>query len=133
MVELDKSSRENMLSRVLLHVVAATFGIDAAADSDARNRQLRRRFQEVKNPAIFRIRNFRYAQAFSPFKREPSSVVDLTAAGWIERGFPQDDSRSRLLSGGRCDVFDYGIEFVHIRTIIVETFSHDEKVAMRIF
>ncbi len=52
--------------------------------------------------------------------------MDLPAAGGIERGFPQNNSRTRLLSGGRCDVFDYGIEFVHFRTIVVKTFSHDE-------
>src|SRR6266853_5367882 len=132
LVALDKSCRENMLSGVLLHVVAAAFRINTAADPDARNRQLRWRFQVVKNPAIFRIRNFRYPQALGPFEREPPRVVNLPAAGWIERSFPQDDSRARLLSGGRCDLFDNRIEFVHFRTVVVKAPSHDEEIAMKL-
>src|SRR5258708_2729657 len=131
LVKLNKSCRENMLPGVLLHVVAAAFPINAAADPDARDRQLRRRFQVVQNPAVFRIRNLRYPQALGPFERQPSGVVDLPAAGGIERGLPEDDGRARLLSGGRGDLFDNGIEFVHFRTVVVETLSHDKKVATR--
>ena len=85
----------------------------------------------MQNPAVFRIRNLRYPQALGPFEGEPSGVVDLPAASGIKRGFPQDDGRTRLLSGGRDDRFDNGIEFVHFRTVVVETLSHDEKVATR--
>src|SRR5437899_10536870 len=115
-----------MLSGVLLHVVAAAFRINAAPDPDARNPQLRWRFQVVKNPAIFRIRNFRYPQALGPFEREPPRVVDLTATGRIERGFPQDDGRTRLISGGRFDIFDYRIDVVHYRPDVCNTSGNDE-------
>jgi hypothetical protein len=116
-----------MLSGVLLHVVAAAFGIDAAADPDARNRQLWGRFEVVENPAIFRIRNFRYPQALGPFERKPSSIVDLTAAGGIERSFPQDNGRARLVRRERRDFLDHRIEFVNFRTIVVKTFGHNER------
>src|SRR5260370_16092637 len=121
-----------MLSGVLLHVVAAAFWIDAAAAADAGNQQLRRRFQVMENPAVFRIRNFSYPQALGSFERQPSRVMHLAAASWIERGFPQDDRRTRLISGGRRDFLDNGIEFVHFRTVVVKTFGHDEKLAMNI-
>ena len=55
-----------MLSRVLLHVVASAFEIDAAMHRNACNRKLNRRFQVVDDPAIFSIRNFRDAQAVLP-------------------------------------------------------------------
>jgi hypothetical protein len=51
-----------MLSRVLLHVVAAAFAHRYCRARSARQRQLHRRFQVVDDPAIFRIRNFRDAQ-----------------------------------------------------------------------
>ncbi len=127
LVKLDKSCRENVLSGVLLHVIAASFRIDAAPHPDTRNRQLRRRFEVVENPAVFRIRNFRNPQALGPFKRQPAGVVDLTAAGWIERGLPQDDSRTRFVSRGRRDAFDDRIEFVNFRIIVIKTFGHDPR------
>jgi hypothetical protein len=54
---------------MLLHVIAAAFKIDAAMYRRACQRQLRRRFQVVNNPAVFRIRNFRDSQALAPIRR----------------------------------------------------------------
>ena len=120
-----------MLSGVLLHVVAAAFGIDAAMYRGACQRQPRRRFQVVNDPAVFPIRNFRDSQAIAPVERQPSGVVDLTATGWIERRFAQDDREARLLGRGRRHVLDNRIEFVHFRAVVVKTIGHDEKVAMK--
>ncbi len=54
-----------------------------------------RRFEVVDDPAVFCVGNFCDAQAIPrdhSAQRQPSSVVDLTAAGGIKRRFPQDDA-----------------------------------------
>ena len=56
-----------MLSGVLLHVVAAALGIDAAMDRCRLQRGgFGGRFQVVDNPAVFRIRNLRDSQDARP-------------------------------------------------------------------
>ena len=59
LVKLDESSREHVLSGVLLHVVLAALAIDAAVDRGTRQRQLRRRFKVMDDAAVFRVGNFR--------------------------------------------------------------------------
>src|ERR1019366_8827679 len=134
LVKLDKSRREHMLSGVLLHVIVAAFGIDAAMHRGPRERQPRRRFQVVDDPAVFCVGNFCDAEAsvvFAvPAQREPSSVMHLAAAGRIKRRFPQDDRRARLLRRGECYVLDNRIEFVNFRAVVIKTFGHDrDRVA----
>src|ERR1019366_6769096 len=86
----------------------------------------------MDNPAVFRLCNFRYSQAIfraiTPAQRQPSGVVDLTAAGGIERGFPQDDGRARFGRKSR-DVLDHRIEFVHFSAVVIKTFGHNESGA----
>ena len=122
-----------MLSSVLLHVVAAAFGIDAAMHRGACQRQPRRRFQVVDDPAVFGVRNFGDSQPLGPavatVDRQPSRVVNLPAAGGIERSFPQDESRTRLLGRGRCNGLDHGVEFMDFRAVVVKTLGHDENSA----
>ena len=115
-----------MLSGVLLHVVSAALEIDAAVHCGAWQGQLRRRFQVVNDPAILGIRNLRDSQALGPFENQPSGVVNLTAAGGIERGFAQDYGWARLLRRRGSDFLDKRIEFVDFRTVVVKTLCHDE-------
>jgi len=99
-----------MLPRVLLHVVPAAVRIDAAMHRCARQRRRHRRVQVVDDPAIFRLRNFRNTEpivSVMPGKRKPSSVMHLSAASRIKRGFPQDDSRPRLRHRRRCNMLDH--------------------------
>src|SRR5712692_6198160 len=110
---------------------AAAFGVDAAMHRGACRRQFRRRFQIVNYPAVLRIRNLGDLQALGPFEDEPSSVMDLTAAGGIERGLPQDDGRTRLLERRRCNGFDHRIEFVNFRTIVVKALGHNPGLAIK--
>ena len=63
--------------------------------------------------------------ATASIEREPSGVVDLAAAGGIERGLPQHDGRTRLLRRERRDVLNHRIEFVNFRTIVVKTLGHN--------
>src|SRR5713226_8179891 len=120
-----------MLASMLLHVFATAFRVNAAMNRGAWQRQFRRRFQIVNDPAVLRIHNFRDSQALgsatASIEREQSGVVNLAAAGGIERGFPQNDGRTRLLRRERRDALNHRIEFVQFRTVVVKAFGHDEK------
>ncbi len=101
-----------MLSGVLLHVISAAIEIDTAMHRRAHDRQLRRRFQVVNDPAVFRFGNFGDAQAGSRRQRQPSRIVHLTAAGGIKRSFAQDDGGAWLFRRRRRDLLDHRIKFV---------------------
>src|ERR1700734_1653125 len=106
-----------MLSRVLLHMIAAAFRINAAGYANANRRQLGGRFQVVQYLTVLCIRNFSNSQTFGTFEREPSGIMYLTATGRIERRFAQDDGWSRLLRRTRHYSFHHRIEFVDFRIV----------------
>src|SRR5581483_470384 len=109
-----------MLSRVLLHVVAATGGIDFTADPGSRDQILHRRFEVMDHPAIFGFGNFgdpKSALAAS----DPASIVELSTAGGIERGAVQDHAGTWALA----DFSNRRLESVEEGILIVEALSHD--------
>ena len=118
-----------MLSRMLLHVVAAAFKIDAAMNFGARSGEMRWSFEIVDDSAIFGIRNLCHSQtlrfAGGVASCKPSGVMDLSAAGGIEGRLAQDDCGARSGRRGR-NIFDDGIELVRFRIFVVEAFRHDK-------
>src|SRR5580698_3457092 len=119
-----------MLSGVLLHMLAAAFGIDATANANADGRQLGWRLDVMQYSAVLCVRYFCNSQTLRTFEREPPGVVHLTAAGGIERRLAQDNGWPWLLRRRRYDGFNHGIEFVGLGIVVVKAFGHSESALM---
>ncbi len=106
LVKLDEGGGEDVLSGVLLHVIAAAGGVDHAMNGRTGRWRLQRSFQIMNYPSVFCVGDFGDADA-GVAESDPAGVVDLSAAGGVEGGFAKDDGRA---VAGRNFIHD-GIEF----------------------
>ena len=107
-----------MLSRVLLHVVTATSGVDLAADVRAWG-EVFHGFHIVNDATVFCLGYFGDAMS-GTVRRDPSGVVDLASAGGIEGGPVESDCWTR----GLRDFADFRVEVVEEGVVVVEAVGH---------
>src|SRR5262249_26980660 len=92
--EADKGCGENVLSGVLLHVVASSSGVDEAADFCAGLDFLWRCFEIVDDPAVPGVGYFGDFE-FLVFGLDCAGVEDLASARRIEGGSVEEKSGAR--------------------------------------
>ena len=123
LIKLNERSRQNVLARMLLHVIAAPFKVNRAAHGVAR-RQFWGRFQIMDNPAVVSVGHFRDSNSGIGACCQPPGVIHLSTAGGIERCFLQDDAGTGLPIGGRNYFQNDGIKFVKLRVGVVKPIRH---------
>jgi hypothetical protein len=92
----DKRRREDMLARMLLHVMAATVNVNQTVNAASLlNRSCI--FENVEDLSVVSFDDFGYAQSVAFVRRkEPARVENLAAAGGIEGGAIQNDGKTRI-------------------------------------
>ena len=85
-VETQKSCGKDMLTGMLLHVIAAALRVDLAANPITRLHFLGRRFEIMDHLAVFRIRNLGHAHLGAGIRTDPTGVEDLHSARGIKGG-----------------------------------------------
>ena len=92
--EANEGGGKDVLSRMLLHVVTATSGVDLAADMSARGEVFYGCFKVVDDATVFRVGHFGDAMLWHR-RRDPSRVVDLASASRVEGGTVESDCWTR--------------------------------------
>ena len=120
--------REDVLTRMLLHVIAATVNVNRTVNAGA---FLKRSciVENVKNLSVVSLHHFGDAQSVAgiagPGGKNPSHVKDLPTARGIEGGPIEDQRRPAIRIRDRNQIHDFGVEFVKKRVVVVKMFSHD--------
>ena len=118
-VKADEGGGEDMLSGVLLHVIATAGGVNLAADARSGREIFDRSFEVVDDSAIFSVDDFGDAESFGAgFDR--AGVENLPAAGGVEGGAVEDEGGAGIST----DLCDFGFEVVEERIVVVEAVGH---------
>jgi hypothetical protein len=117
--QADESSGEDVLSRMLLHVIASPDNIDLTSDMTSKSQASGRSFKVMDNPAVFAVGDLSDA-VFRCTRTDPTGVVDLAAACRIKGSSVESDRRPR----GFGDVADLTFKIVEKRIVVVEAFGH---------
>ena len=108
-----------MLGRVLLHVIAAAGRVDFATNRGSGLRVLEGSFQVMDDVPVFGIGGFGDT-VFLISRNQPARVVDLAAAGGIERRAVENDRRAR----GFDHRADLCVKIVEKRIVVIEAVRH---------
>ena len=115
----DESGGQNVLSRMLLHVIAPPGNVDLTADTTSRGQVFYRSFEIMDDSSVFGIGDFGDA-VFRCTRSDPARVVDLPAASGIKRSTVESDRWPRAFG----DVANLAFKFVEKRVVIVEPVGH---------
>lgn len=108
-----------MLAGVLLHVIAAPSRVDLAPDAGAGLQIFYGSFEIVNDTAVLGVSDFDNA-GFLIARENPSGIVDLAAARWIERRAIENERGARRVSL----LADFGFELIKEGVVVVEAVSH---------
>jgi hypothetical protein len=106
-----------MLTRVLLHMVKPTSGIDAAMHLRTNSQWFRRKVEDASSFIVGNFSNHYLLAAGGDYAK----IVNLAAACWIESSTVEHDGSPAIA----IERFDHAsIEVVEKRIVIVEAVSH---------
>ena len=88
-MQTNESSREDMLSGVLLHVIAAAGRVDLSADRSSRREIFDWRFEVVDDSSILGVSDLGDFELLV-FDRDRADVENLSSTGGIEGGAVED-------------------------------------------
>jgi len=121
--EPDEGGRQNVLARMLLHVIAPTRIVDPAAHLHSLLRRLLG-LQVVNNSAVFPFLHLRHAEPRIGRGFQPAGVKDLASAGGIEGGAIKNDAVPRVDGGRGNDLDNLAIKLTQKRIVVVQTLAH---------
>src|SRR5437868_3104539 len=126
MEQAHKSSRQHMLPRVLLHVIAPPLRINRSMHPASLLRRLLR-FNVVHDAAIFRFSHFAHAQLpFFPATHwsHPTGVMYLSATRRIKSRLVKNNAASGVSSGRRNDFNYFAVKLVEKRVVVIKPLAH---------
>ena len=125
--ETNERRRQHVLAGVLLYVVAAAGGVDLSVDTGS-GLEILHGLDVVNDAAVFRVGHFSDAEFRVSVRSidggDPSRVVDLAAAGGIERTAVENQGGT----WGVEDFADFGVEVVKEGVVVVETVGHRNRL-----
>lgn len=115
-----------MLTGVLLHVVAAPFGVYGSANHSSPCRWLVC-FDVVDHTAVLGLDDFgdpKPLRRFTFFRGHPAGIVNLASTGWIESRAVEENPVAAIDLRRRNHLGDFTFEIAKKGIVIVETFGH---------